>query len=121
MPTSKGLMAPSIVYSDAAQGETFLPGQIFVFGGFILRANSLGHLKQVDSSIGSIPSEYSGSTRRRFSMTREVIVGLRAEQAVMVKPPSRSLFPDNVVHSNTSTSVGVKTSGSRVRGPELCV
>ena len=42
-------MAPSIVYSDAAQGETFLPGQIFVFGGFVLRANSLGHLEQVNS------------------------------------------------------------------------
>ena len=27
-------MAPSIIDSDAVQGETFLPGQIFVFGGF---------------------------------------------------------------------------------------
>ena len=42
-------MAPSIVYSDAVQGETFLPEQIFVFDGFILRANSLGHLEQIDS------------------------------------------------------------------------
>ena len=42
-------MAHSIVYSDAVQGETFLPGQIFVFGGFALRANSLGHLEQIDS------------------------------------------------------------------------
>ena len=42
-------MAPSIVYSDAVQGETFLPGQIFVFGGFVLRANLLGHLEQIDS------------------------------------------------------------------------
>ena len=48
MPLTKGSMAPSIVYSDAAQGETFLPGQIFVFGGFVLRANSLGHLEQID-------------------------------------------------------------------------
>ena len=31
------------------QGETFLPGQIFVFGGFALRANSLGHLEQIKS------------------------------------------------------------------------
>ena len=31
------------------QGETFLPGQIFVFGGFVLRANSHGHLEQIDS------------------------------------------------------------------------
>ena len=42
-------MAPSIVTNDAVQGETFLPGQIFVFGGFALRANSLGHLEQIDS------------------------------------------------------------------------
>ena len=42
-------MAPSIIFNDAVQGEVFLPGQIFVFGGFILRANSLGHLEQVDS------------------------------------------------------------------------
>ena len=34
-------MAPSIIASDAVQGEAFLPGQIFVFGGFALRANSL--------------------------------------------------------------------------------
>ena len=42
-------MAPSIIINDAIHGETFLPGQIFVFGGFALRANSLGHLEQIDS------------------------------------------------------------------------
>ena len=42
-------MAPSIINNDAVQGEIFLPGQIFVFGGFALRANSLGHLEQIDS------------------------------------------------------------------------
>ena len=42
-------MASSIVYNDAVQGEVFLPGQIFVFGGFALRANSLGHLEQIES------------------------------------------------------------------------
>ena len=31
------------------QGETFLPGQIFVFRGFALWANSLGHLEEIDS------------------------------------------------------------------------
>ena len=40
-----GLMAPMIIDSDADQGETFLPGHIFVFGDFALRANSLGHLE----------------------------------------------------------------------------
>ena len=41
-------MAPSIV-NNTVQGETFLPGKNFVFGGFALRANSLGHLEQIDS------------------------------------------------------------------------
>ena len=42
-------MAPSIVSNGVVQGETFLPGQIFVFGGFTLRANSFGHLEQIVS------------------------------------------------------------------------
>ena len=42
-------MAPSINGNDAIQGEVFLPGQIFVFGGFVLRANSLGHLEKIES------------------------------------------------------------------------
>ena len=41
-------MASSIINNDAVQGETFLPGQIFVFGGFALRANSLGQLEQIE-------------------------------------------------------------------------
>ena len=45
----QGSMAPSIIYKNAALGEVFLPGQIFVFGGFALQANSLGHLEQIDS------------------------------------------------------------------------
>src|SRR3954471_23558422 len=44
-----GPMAPPIINSDAVQGETFLPRQLFVFGGFVLRANSLGHLEQIES------------------------------------------------------------------------
>ena len=42
-------MAPSIIFNDAVQGEVFLPGQIFIFGDFALRANSLGNLEQIDS------------------------------------------------------------------------
>ena len=42
-------MAPLIINNDAVQGETFLPGQIFVFGGFALRADLLGHLEQIES------------------------------------------------------------------------
>ena len=47
--SSLGLMAPSIIDSDVVQGKTFLCGQIFVFDGFALRANSLGHLEQIES------------------------------------------------------------------------
>ena len=42
-------MAPSIIDNDVVQGETFLPEQIFMFGGFALRANSFGHLEQIES------------------------------------------------------------------------
>ena len=41
-------MAPPIIISDAVQGEVFLPGQIFVLGGFALGANSVGHLEQIE-------------------------------------------------------------------------
>ena len=39
----------SSINNNAIQGETFLPGQIFIFGDFALRANSLGHLEQIES------------------------------------------------------------------------
>ena len=42
-------MAPSNIHNDTVQGGIFLPGQIFVFGGFALRANSLGHIEQIGS------------------------------------------------------------------------
>ena len=44
-------MVPTIIDSDAVQGETFLPRQIFVFGGFPRWANSLGHLEQIESYV----------------------------------------------------------------------
>ena len=42
-------MARLFINNDAVSRETFLPGQVFVFGGFVLRANSIGRLEQVDS------------------------------------------------------------------------
>ena len=42
-------MDSPIINNDEVHGETFLLGQIFVFGGFALRANSLGHLEQIES------------------------------------------------------------------------
>ena len=59
----------SPTFNNAILGETFLPGQIFVFGGFALRANSLGHLEQIESyapghqvRFGSI--NYTANIRR---------------------------------------------------------
>ena len=49
MLSIEGSMARSIIHNDVVLGETFLPGQIFVFGGFALRSNSIGHLEQIDS------------------------------------------------------------------------
>ena len=49
MSSPLGVMAPLVIVSDAVQGETFLPGQIFVFGSFALRANLLGHLEQIET------------------------------------------------------------------------
>ena len=42
-------MSPSTIYNDATQGGVFHPEQMFAFGGFALRANSLGRLEQIDS------------------------------------------------------------------------
>ena len=42
-------MASSLDNRDVVRNETFLPGQIFVFGGFALRADSVGHLEQIES------------------------------------------------------------------------
>src|SRR5215216_4695980 len=47
--SAKGSMARSITINDAVSRETFLPSHLFVFGGFALRANSIGHLEQIDS------------------------------------------------------------------------
>ena len=57
-------MAPTIIDSDAVQGETFRPGQIFVFGGLALRANSLGHLEQNSTGLKDSTTKTHSTTRR---------------------------------------------------------
>ena len=42
-------MARSIINNGVVSGEIFLPGQLFIFGGFALRDNSIGRLEQIDS------------------------------------------------------------------------
>ena len=56
MSSPLGPTASSILNHDEVKGENFFPGQIFVFGGFALRANSLGHLEQIDSYALAIRS-----------------------------------------------------------------
>ena len=51
----------SSINNNTVQGETFLPGQIFVFSGFALRANSLGHPEQIDSYAPGIGVKTGGS------------------------------------------------------------
>ena len=86
-------MAPSINYNNTALREVFLPGQIFVFGGFALRANSLGHLEQINSyapgheiSFGNL--DYVADIRgdlifqqaqRQESRARRTLCGYRAQ------------------------------------------
>ena len=42
-------MARFVINDGATVEGIFLPGQLSVFGGFVLRANMEGHLEQVDS------------------------------------------------------------------------
>ena len=78
-------MDPSIINNDAAQGETFLLGQIFVFGGFALRANSLGHLEQIDSYAPAHQVRF-GSLNYILDICGDLIFG---GSKTMVVPPCR--------------------------------
>ena len=57
MSSPIGSMASSIINNDVVQGETFLPRQIFVFCGFAPRANSLGHLEQIENYALAVRSD----------------------------------------------------------------
>ena len=80
-------MAPSIINNDAVLGETFLPGQIFVFGGFALRANSLGHLEQIKS--------YAPGHQVRFGSLDATLNSPKLKKfRVKSNPPTRKLSCD---------------------------
>ena len=66
-------MAPSIIYNDAIQGEVFLPGQIFVFGGFALWVNLVGHLEQIDSHAPGHQVRF-GSLNYTADIHRDLII-----------------------------------------------
>ena len=42
-------MARLFINNDVASRDTFLSGQVFVFGGFVLHANSISRLDHIDS------------------------------------------------------------------------
>lgn len=93
MPSSKVLMAPSIIYNNAAMKETFLHGQIFVFGGFALRANSIGHLEQIDS--------YATGHQTRFGNLNYVadIRGDLIFQGFAASTTAPALDPERIIRS----------------------
>ena len=80
-------MAPSIIYNNAALGEVVLPGQIFVFGGFALRANSLGHLEQIDS--------YAPGHQVRFG-SLNYMADIRADVRNVIQAPKSDLMAGGV-------------------------
>ena len=49
MSSTEGSMAHPVIRNNVVSGEAFLPGQLFMFGGFSLHAYSTGHLEQIDS------------------------------------------------------------------------
>ena len=86
-------MAPSIIYNDVMQSEVFLPGQSFVFGGFALRANSLGHLEQIDS--------YAPGHQISFG-NLDYVVDIRGDlifQGFAAPTPALALDPEHITKS----------------------
>ena len=99
-------MAPSIIDSDAVQGETFLPGKIFVFGGFALRANSLGHLEQIKSYAPGYQVRF-GSLNYTADVRGDLIFdGFEPQPSTphyhdghdLALPPNSAVFKDGMRH-----------------------
>ena len=103
-------MAPSIIYNNAVQGEVFLPGQIFVFGGFALRANSLGHLEQIDSyapghriSFGNL--DYVADVRGDL-----IFQGFAAPTPALALDPECVTMSEDGLHEPAGLSAATKPS-----------
>src|SRR4051812_25328023 len=108
MSSLLGPMAQLIINNDAVQGETFLPGQIFVFGGFVLRANSLGHLEQIESYVPGHQVRF-GSLNYTADIRGDLILdGLEPQPSAphcldghdLALPPKSAL---EVAHASVST------------------
>ena len=121
----------------------FKPNPVIVRGDS-QSGDAIQELIREESSLGSICLASSELTQRLCVMTREAIVGATADGAVIMKPPSQRVWPiasapPEVMSSlttrraieplqrrhrgtlNESTNVSVKTGGSRVGGPDLCI
>ena len=130
-------MAPSIIYNNAALGEVFLPGQIFVFGGFILRANSLGHLEQIDNyapvhqiSFGNLdyvadiwgdlilqgiapPTSALDLDPERITRSEDrlfELAGLSATLRPIVEEPEKVVSPAAIMEPDPSLDTGLESS-----------
>ena len=109
-------MAPPIINIDAVQGETFLPGQIFVFGGFALRANSLGHLEQIKSYAPGHQVRF-GSLNFMADIRRDLIFdGLEPQPSAPHCPDGHdlALTPDS---AQEAAPVSVPTLSSEPTAP----
>ena len=86
-------MAPSIICNNTSLREVFLPGQIFVFGGFALRANSLGRLEQIDS--------YAPGHQISFG-NLDYVADIRGDlifQGFMTPTSALALYPEHITRS----------------------
>ena len=78
-------MAPSIIHNNTLQVEVFLPGQVFVFGGFALWANSLGHLEQIDSYVPGHQVRFGSlnyvANNRKDQVSADIVHVIQASQS----------------------------------------
>ena len=110
-------MASLIINHDAVQGETFLPGQIFVFGSFALRANSLGHLEQIESYAPGHQVRF-GSLNYTANIHRDLIFDgfePRPSAPHYLEGHDLALPPDSVLEA-AHASVGCHLGGFDLKG-----
>ena len=94
-----------IIASEAVQDEAFLPGQIFVFGGFAPRANSFGHLEQIES--------YAPGHQVRFG-NLNYIADIRGDLIFDEIGPMSGASPNHDEHDVTLSSDNVREIASAI-------
>ena len=114
----------SPTFNNAIWGETFLPGQIFVFGSFALRANSLGHLEQIDSYAPGHQVRFGNLNYMADIRGNLIFDGFRltpgsAEQSRLarLRPAVRQYLGYRTCNSSGSKSGADRVVRGRVDGP----